>query len=1163
MYFYFQIKRILPSGAASQSGQLEVGDRLITCNGTSLRGLTQSHCLDIIKSASSCGGVKFEVIRPVYHGNSMEISVTLSNGANTRANSNFDPSQYSVKAQSYDRQGIDVIVTSESEDYLTVSEDEYSKTGRLANIPEEKANEVFVSNSVRLAFQKTVNTIDEESSETDTDLNEQDQPRDANEAHELNTTSFHNSSHSGCPGPSIQRLELPIYHSQPVANPAYISSDSERDQEVPNLPNLQSDLDQISPRSFPQSSNLDDVSPRSPVQASNLDVIGPVSPVSIPKQSRVESSNLVEPSENYQSPYSYTKRQQVPKDLEFTVPFDSPPEDVPEEIPVNNNESATYNPLFEDSNLSEFTDSDTQDIYIASPFHTAALGTVPSSDLDRISLGSNRTITRTDLDAVSLGSDWKIEVGAPVSDSEEITVPPPLEFSDNLDKEQNYLSETDYCRKDRFSDDKKFESDSDNSDLDEAKLAFNSELTAPFDIVLQEQGIGLESEPTIDTIPERDVLQVVTHRPDGAVVISQFEPHSEEAEEKLHPHFNTPNYIVSRFTPTVHDTAMDTNSEAMLKDALDMEYDQMTDANKSESRIKHYMNNNNEVKGADEFDDPGFENHNVVAENIAKDIAKAENGDAGYFLESDDEPDQFPEADAPEDAPDLPDVPPPPLWTSGDTSVSVAVNGEPVNDTDSVENLEQKIVMDSNWSLKTRSVKHDLDGNDFGKDDEIVPLKVQRKVDIPVKFVQSEEVVEKDVIMPENIKRVFELPKEFQERAPSPRQATRIEIDDSSFFEPFTVDTNSNQVKPGTDLNNSDDVEIEEEIISPVEVKKDHSKSLINVINVVSALKARAKDRDPDEMDKISKEDVKSKRGDLLSAVLKIGGNTTQTETQPPLQENIVSSRDTITVSNVTKMQAKVADVGNDVTERNTSVKPGTVSADITYKPDNECRKDETNQQVNQPVMRTSITVEKARPTADDTTKVSSVIPPLDLGGVTSTDSVSSDIGHVGSRSPTASYKTTIGVTKQPESVKQVEKVSYSAKQTTAKREEPVSDTKHIEPSKPKDEKQKVMPTPLTKPLSQIRPLSFNPKSLSQTGSRPVQYKTTISSLGMKSSGLSKPGSVKPDHPIKRMETMPFEVSILKGILGIGIKTTMTPEGFVKVTEILPNGPVGREGNIK
>lgn len=1070
----------------------------------------------------------------------MEISVTVNNGVHSRT---LDPSQYSLKAQSYDRQGIDVVVTSESEDYLTVSEDEYSKSGRLANIPETEANEVFVSNSVRLAFQTPVNTIEEESTETDTDsfIQESVQQNKPLETIEINSSiPYIPPAPNTATLPSFDETEsvdLPIYHLKPVTNPTYISSDSERDQEVPplNIPN--SDLDQVSPRSPLPTSQVDDISPRAAIPASNLDQISS-SPL-LNRKSDSKATSIL-PASDLDDIYlktSYTKRQQVPSDSELSVPYNYPPGYVDKEIPVSDTEATRYNPLYDDSNQSEFTDSDTQDIYIASPFHSR-LGAVPSCDLDRISLGSNRTITRTDLDAISVGSDWKIEASQNETDTDEISVPPPIEFSDNNSFDQQTNPEPVNSKTD---------SDTSESDLDEAKLAFNNELTAPFDIVLQEQGIDEPSyqlNGNSDSF-ENNVVQDITQCDDGTFVISQFEAkESEKVESK--------NYIVTRFAPTVHkkETKMDNNSEAMLKDALDMEYEYMSESNKFEARIKlGNNNNNNNVPNMDNgFDDPMFENQNVVAKNIAKDITKFENGNVGYYVESDDEPDKFPEADAPEELPELPDAPPPPLFSNGEADVIGTVMDSSV---DTVENPEGEIVMDSNWSLKAKPAKHELD-NDIDSE-EIVPVKIQRKVEIPIKFGQTEEKVEHDDLVPESIKRVFQLPEHFQERSPSPRLSTKIELDDFTFSESVTPENNDKKLVTNFQIENDNcnDIEVEEEPIKPQEVKSDHTRNLVNVISVVNALKAMAKDKDPDEVDRIEKEDVTNKKnGSFVSAVLSIGGKTKEKQISPPKEEQVVSAREEITVSSVTKPQfVSNVDVKTGANE------PEIKRDSVNLEKNNLQTSTEKSVKDNVPVMKTSITVEKTDTKVNSGAKDISPVPPLNLDilAADSLDQNSPKSDHSGSHSPTT-YKTTIGVSKQESLPKTVE---------TKK----ITETKTLEKDKTtaKPEKPVLATVPLSKPLSQIKPLSFNPKSLSQTGSRSVQYKTTISALGMKPGGLSKPlaGSVKPDHPIKRMETMPFEVSILKGILGIGIKTTMTPEGYVKVAEILQNGPVGREGNIK
>ena len=49
----------------------------------------------------------------------------------------------------------------------------------------------------------------------------------------------------------------------------------------------------------------------------------------------------------------------------------------------------------------------------------------------------------------------------------------------------------------------------------------------------------------------------------------------------------------------------------------------------------------------------------------------------------------------------------------------------------------------------------------------------------------------------------------------------------------------------------------------------------------------------------------------------------------------------------------------------------------------------------------------------------------------------------------------------------------------------------------------------------------------------------------------------------KRSETEPFQVEVLKGLLGVGFNVDVTPEGHVKVKAIHPTGPLARNENIK
>ncbi|XP_070182123.1 mucin-2-like [Littorina saxatilis] len=50
--FYYQVKRLLPTGVCAQSQRIEIGDRFLECNGQSLQNLTQAQCLDVLKAAA-------------------------------------------------------------------------------------------------------------------------------------------------------------------------------------------------------------------------------------------------------------------------------------------------------------------------------------------------------------------------------------------------------------------------------------------------------------------------------------------------------------------------------------------------------------------------------------------------------------------------------------------------------------------------------------------------------------------------------------------------------------------------------------------------------------------------------------------------------------------------------------------------------------------------------------------------------------------------------------------------------------------------------------------------------------------------------------------------------------------------------------------------------
>lgn len=80
---FLQIKRLLPSGAAARSQQIRVGDRLLSCNGISLRNVSQSKCLSVLKSEGNSGDLELELLRQKENEDLLEISLKVSNTDST------------------------------------------------------------------------------------------------------------------------------------------------------------------------------------------------------------------------------------------------------------------------------------------------------------------------------------------------------------------------------------------------------------------------------------------------------------------------------------------------------------------------------------------------------------------------------------------------------------------------------------------------------------------------------------------------------------------------------------------------------------------------------------------------------------------------------------------------------------------------------------------------------------------------------------------------------------------------------------------------------------------------------------------------------------------------------------------------------------------------
>ena len=1352
----FQIKRILPSGAAAHSGQLQVGDRLITCNGHSLQRLTQNHCLNILKSASSKGDVDLEVIRPLDNGSSMEISVTLNNNNqkirgfepaqlsgfdNTHPKSSaFDPSQYSLKTQSYDRH-VDVIVTSESEDYLTLSEDDYSRTERLANIPEAEANELFASNSFKLAYKKPFNAIEEVSSENDTQTETETETESVNPQGvisglefpykevdivnlDVNTSPYHipkrplraDSAKENKRKINDNSERIPASNLDEVTSPSY--SGCFKSQNTINIHHPKTDIDSLSAGSAtsPRNSILSN-SDRASVKSENSSVSSPRSP-------RENITNIVSHSSANTTPLNTPylhPRQQVPVSEIDEIGQVTVSTDIPDigEIP-----------------LSELREDNTEIENCYYPGFSSGIVGIEFPE-NHIYIGADRTLY-TEEDFELNDSDKYFR---PLSDSDneiETALPPPVEFSDsnnftgsgisdssqvqiipvtNIDDFANnsssvevspvhegieiISSEQEYPEAElakleaSLRDLEEASSDKPNSvpdlatvheDLDspnDTSLPLNYEVTinsqnisykpeiyyttdiqtlAPvaedFEVTVNNQSVPYKQSSvqhiSANFHDTNEVLQVVKDSEDGAFVITQFDPEENHNTEFQENYYN-------------NNSTMDITSEAMLKDALDIEYDMIPDSDKFRTRI--ILGDGEQYNEDAELDDTGIINQNIVAESLAQEMIKTEQNNYGYYMESDEEPDEVPDEDLPANPPDLPDIPPPVLTNfnlsakhddvvTSSPGLSVRLSPTPaksnktevtINDSSKLKqtaftNIVEK---DSNWTFRVK-IAGNIPGMEtddrIDPEQEIIPKRIERKSEFPVHsgFANTDN----DTIVPVKVDRKYELPFKnmlknetgeiaapqseviIQPKAtvtvqsvkskpppvapkPSPRKVNEnkalsknvavIELKHNEEYdnrspvnEPIVEPTVAKKDKSKSVLTHNDECDnrcpVDEPVVEPTVAKKDKSKSVLNVVRIVGALndsnilkkqstppkevavktilsgidKRREQQSPPPVQDTIivEKRTMSPKRVAFSKNIVKHIDEKREHQSPPPIQDTVVVEKQTLhkSMQGNISVTERIRDIEGDkqivsVTDRIRNIEGNNQKLNtketktndvignrspVTFKTQIKLTKDNGPKEVSDAAEVKTFEEPEENKTILDKTEVSvSDIPRLDLDSVSSSESGSLspksdksgdlDEKHIEPDEEKA-YKTTIGVTNMDSSSK--------------------DDT----------------PVPEVKPLSQIKPLSFNPKSL--TIARPVQYKTTINTLGSKPSGLSVLGrsslkTQKAEHPIKRMETLPFEVSILKGILGIGIKTQMTPEGFVQVTEILPSGPVGREGNIK
>ena len=1179
----------------------------------------------------------------------MEISVTLNNNStqipgldnsqlsrfdnDSSRNTEFDPCQYSLKSLSYDRQ-VDVVITSESEDYLTLSEDEYSRN-RLGNISEAKAHEIFSGTRPKLAYQKPFSAINALSSENGT----------------LTETETETEGPNQKPKTSERDKEINIVDLSIDSSPYHIpkklnSADNIKHNrtEKQDLTTTVSDLDNLIALSSAEHLN----SEPNQFQSPKTDVDSIRSPTAVRQilTSDLNNDLVIIDSD-------------VPKTVE-TTPIGEPYKHPRQQLPTSEIDFVSFEPNTEETEPLETEDIETGNQYY-SDFNTGICGIeYPENHLYL----DNNGVSYSEEDYELSDSEKYFQ---PVSDSEEETgsaLPPPVEFSDSNytgEFEDNQVTAIPVSYIDDFTDDfsepihqdieivsseqeqeypeaELAKLEASLRDLDEAssdqpsivpylepveedfELLHHSNLPLNYEVTINDQGVPYNDVAEFDTnesklpsdyeitvsnqiVPQRydnvhyapydfseskEALQVVKDTKQGQVIVTQFIPPNTSHSSAFDELGNCNN-----------NSTMDTTSETMLKNALDMEYDMIPESEKFQTRIILADNGQPEMA---ELDDPSFMNQNMVAECLAQEMIQSEQNNYGYYMESDDEPDNMPDQDMHDEAPDLPDLPPPILNKQLENNQSVLSN-------------------DPNWSFRAK----DSEASGIVSEQEISPTKVERTSEVRVQISvpkgrKSDPKTESDIIVPVKVERKQNIPTQIfvsneNREVLAPKAEVIIEPKATmtvSAVKPKVPPTVAPKPSPRKINENkqlgknvtvvqlqhvdeyADKTPVDEPIVKPVKVTKDKAQSVMNVVKVVSALKGQ---NGPSERPVSPK---------AVRFIEEVKQNGNERQSPPPKRDIIETNKDTIHkpkaesgVKDIVKKIQEISQESHNSHERNDK-SPVRYKTQIQHagKPEPKVVSHEVQVVSHEPkatnpepkvISNEKLISQEPPPVAPkpktriiepevisheakvdikpEQVKLNSLIipqlkdadiPPLHLDTLESSESGSfSPKSDKSDRSyekipeskqeikPETVHKTTIGISKPGISNKDI-----SNKEVT-----PISEKKHN------------APVSEVKQLSQIKPLSFNPKSLSKP--QPVQYKTTINTLGSKPGGISTLGrssllsTQKAEHPIKRMETMPFEVSILKGILGIGIKTKITPEGYVQITEILPSGPVGREGNIK
>ena len=785
-----------------------------------------------------------EVIRPLDNGSSMEISVTLNNNntkipglhntefsefdnpsSNTSA---FDPRQYSLKSQSYDRH-VDVIVTSESEDYLTLSEDDYSRTERQANITESAANEPFASNSFKLAYQKPFNAISEISSENDT-------------LTETETEADNCEPGGGESEYKLPRQQVDIVDLNVDSSPYHIPKKS--------VHSPRTDIDAVSVGSSTSTRNV----------SSNLDRVGVQSENSPPY---IHSRQQVPEPEEIE-PHTETIQQSVIGKDSIETDHCHYPElnsgivgiEFPEEHFLIGEDNTLYTE--EDYELNEsdkyfrpLSDSDTEiDAALPPPVEFSDTKAFTSGDL--YENNQDQVIPVSNIDDLTDSSSEGVS-----------SVQEDLEF---VSSEQEYPEAELAKLEASLRDLEEASSDQPNNTL--ALAIVDEELETQ-----QETNLPLSYEITVNSqnVPHKQEVYYTTDRHSldknfEVTVNNQSFSSKQNVPIELHEsddflqvvnnigeHNNSPSEFQQNYN---NNSTMDTTSESVLKHALDLDYDRIPDSEKFHTRIVLGVHDQSEEA---ELNDANLMDQNIVAERIALEMVINEQTNSGY-VESDEEPDEMPDEDLPANPPDLPDIPPPMLvnldpavkhnsvntFKSG-LNVRLSPTHTITNQTDSdilkvthtpkQSALLDVVEKDSNWSFRVK-IGPDVKGdNTIDSEQEIVPTRIERKSEFQLPFEQKGtgeiSAPQPEVIIePKATVTVQSVKARPPPVAPKPKPRKNVENKD------LGKNVAVIELKHNDEYDNRNPVE--EPIVEPTEVKKDKAKNALNVVKVISAFKDEA-----------------------------------------------------------------------------------------------------------------------------------------------------------------------------------------------------------------------------------------------------------------------------------------------------------------------------------